>query len=66
MTQYEQAVAGVTTPEMQRVAERERLDVQTVRDEIAAGRLVIPANHLHLAGTGEAGVKRQYRRLARQ
>jgi phosphomethylpyrimidine synthase len=57
MTQYEQAVAGVTTPEMQRVAERERLDAETVRDEIAAGRLVIPANRLHLAGTGEAGVK---------
>ena len=57
MTQYEQAKAGVVTGEMQRVAERERLAAETVRDEIAAGRLVIPANRLHLAGTGEAGVK---------
>jgi len=57
MTQYEQAKAGVITPEMQRVAERERLAARTVRDEIAAGRLVIPANRLHLAGTGESDVK---------
>jgi len=52
MTQYEQAVAGQTTPEMQRVAEREGIDAETVRREIAAGRLVIPANRRHLAGAG--------------
>jgi len=57
MTQYEQAATGETTPEMRRVAEREGLDVETLRGELAAGRLVIPANRLHLAGgpdgTGE-------------
>ena len=40
------------TPEMQRVAQRERIDAATVRDEVAAGRMVIPANRRHLAGTG--------------
>jgi phosphomethylpyrimidine synthase len=50
MTQYEQAAAGRLTPQMERVAERERIDAETVRREVAAGRLVIPANRLHLAG----------------
>jgi phosphomethylpyrimidine synthase len=55
-TQYLQARAGVLTPEMQRVAEREHVAVETIRDELAAGRLVIPANRLHLVGTGDEGV----------
>ena len=49
-TQYEQARAGTISPEMQQVAQRERIAPELVRDEIAAGRLVIPANKLHLAG----------------
>ena len=49
-TQYEQARAGTITPAMQRVAEREKLPAETIRSELAAGRLVIPANSLHLAG----------------
>jgi phosphomethylpyrimidine synthase len=53
-TQLEQAKAGVVTPEMQRVSERERVSVELVRAELAAGRLVIPANRLHLAGVGFA------------
>jgi len=51
MTQYEDARAGVITPEMTRVAQREGIEAARVRDELAAGRLVIPANRLHLAGT---------------
>jgi phosphomethylpyrimidine synthase len=50
MTQYEQARAGTVTPEMQRVADRERVAGEAIRTEVAAGRLVIPANRLHLAG----------------
>ncbi len=50
MTQYEQAKQGKITPEMRRVAEREKLTPEHIRDEVAAGRLVIPANRLHLAG----------------
>jgi len=38
---------------MQRVAEREDVPVETILRELAAGRLVIPANKLHLAGTRE-------------
>lgn len=49
-TQLLRARAGETTPEMQFVAERERLPVETIRDEVAAGRMVIPANKVHLAG----------------
>ncbi|MGA2265470.1 MAG: phosphomethylpyrimidine synthase ThiC [Phycisphaerae bacterium] len=57
MTQYRQARAGVITPEMRRVAQREGVSAEFIRDEVAAGRLVIPANRLHLAGTAGEGVK---------
>ncbi len=50
MTQLEQARAGVVTPEMQFVAQRENLDPEKIREEVAAGRMVIPANKAHLAG----------------
>jgi phosphomethylpyrimidine synthase len=50
LTQLEQARLGVVTPEMRRVAEREgHLTPEQVRDEVAAGRMVIPANHVHLS-----------------
>lgn len=57
MTQLQQAKQGHITEAMQRVAEREKLSPEMIRDEIAAGRLVIPANRLHLQGVGDAGVK---------
>src|SRR5271154_3408843 len=50
MTQIEQARAGVITPEMQYVARRENLSPETIRDEVARGRMVIPANKVHLQG----------------
>ena len=50
VTQLEHARLGTVTGEMRRVAEREEhLTPEQVRDEIAAGRLVIPANRNHLA-----------------
>ena len=49
VTQLEQARLGVTTAEMLRVAEKEpHLTAEQVRDEVAAGRMVIPANRNHL------------------
>ncbi len=49
ITQLENARLGTITPEMRRIAEREgHLTPEQVRDEIAAGRLVIPANRKHL------------------
>ncbi len=49
VTQLESARLGVITPEMQRVAEREpHLSAEQVRDEVGAGRMVIPANKTHL------------------
>ena len=49
VTQLEHARQGTITPQMQRVAEREKhLTAQQVRDEVAAGRMVIPANTVHL------------------
>lgn len=49
VTQLEFARLGVVTPEMKRVAEREgHLTPEQVRAEVAAGRLVIPANRTHL------------------
>lgn len=50
LTQIQAARAGQITPEMESVARDEHLDAQLVRDEVAAGRLVIPANKVHLAG----------------
>jgi len=48
-TQLEHARLGALTPEMRRVAEREpHLTPEQVRDEVAAGRMVIPANKAHL------------------
>jgi phosphomethylpyrimidine synthase len=50
VTQLEHARLGLITPEMHRVAERERhLSAEQVRDEVAAGRMIIPANKVHLA-----------------
>ena len=49
MTQLEQARAGVVLPEMEVVARSERLDPEVVRDEVARGRMVIPANEVHVA-----------------
>jgi phosphomethylpyrimidine synthase len=57
MTQLQQAKQGHITEAMRRVAEREGLAPEMIRDEIAAGRLVIPANRLHLEGVGEGGVR---------
>jgi phosphomethylpyrimidine synthase len=49
-TQLLAARAGQITPEMEFVAKREDLSPELVRDEVAAGRMVIPANKVHLAG----------------
>jgi phosphomethylpyrimidine synthase len=54
MTQLESARRGIATAEMSRVAERECVAPETIRDEVARGRLVIPANVRHLTGSGGA------------
>jgi phosphomethylpyrimidine synthase len=46
-TQVQRARAGEVTPEMAFIAVREGLRPRLVRDEVAAGRAVIPANHRH-------------------
>lgn len=56
VTQLEHARLGIITPQMRRVAEREPhfgamfpgRAAEAVRDEVAAGRMVIPANINHL------------------
>jgi len=47
MTQLAKAREGITTPEMEMVAEREQVDVLELRDKVAEGRVVIPANTKH-------------------
>jgi len=47
MTQLAKARAGITTPEMKIVAEKEQVDELWLRDKIAEGRIVIPANKKH-------------------
>jgi phosphomethylpyrimidine synthase len=46
-TQMHYARQGVTTEEMHYVAKREKLTPDTVRDEVARGRMIIPANVNH-------------------
>ena len=47
-TQILEAQAGRITQEMEFVAQQERLDRERVRQEVARGRMVIPANRVHL------------------
>jgi len=50
ITQLESARLGLITAEMKRVAQREEhLSPEQVRDEVAAGRMVIPANKVALS-----------------
>jgi phosphomethylpyrimidine synthase len=52
-TQILAARSGQITPEMEYVAKREQLTPELIRDEVAAGRMVIPANTEHLKGALE-------------
>ena len=47
MTQIEQAAKGVVTPEMQAVAKFENLSENFIMENVATGRIVIPANINH-------------------
>jgi phosphomethylpyrimidine synthase len=47
VTQMHHARQGAITPEMAHVAEREALPAETIRDEVARGRMIIPANVHH-------------------
>jgi phosphomethylpyrimidine synthase len=49
MTQLESARKGIVTQAMEFVARREDLDPELVRAEVARGRMVIPANIVHLS-----------------
>jgi phosphomethylpyrimidine synthase len=48
-TQMSVARAGAISPQMERVSEREEESPQLVRDEVARGRMIIPANRHHYA-----------------
>lgn len=48
-TQLQLARQGQISEEMKVAAQREGVDVHLIRSELAAGRLVIPANKIHLA-----------------
>src|SRR6478672_7336817 len=46
-TQIHYARQGRITEEMEYVAKRERMTAETIRDEVARGRMIIPANINH-------------------
>jgi phosphomethylpyrimidine synthase len=48
MTQIESGRNGLITDEMRFVAQREELDPDIIRAEVARGRMVIPANSVHV------------------
>ncbi len=47
-TQMDAAKKGIITPQMQVVAAKEKMDEQRLRELVAAGQVVIPANKNHL------------------
>ena len=57
MTQMKQARSGIVTPEMKIVAEKEQVDPDWLKDQVACGKVAIPANLKHEAlipcGIGE-------------
>src|SRR3990172_13059236 len=48
VTQMHYARQGIVTEEMEFVAKRESLPAETVREEVARGRMIIPANIRHV------------------
>ncbi|MGN0352445.1 MAG: phosphomethylpyrimidine synthase ThiC [Roseburia sp.] len=48
-TQMDAARQGIITPEMQKVAEKEHMDVETLRGYVAEGKAIIPCNKVHKA-----------------
>lgn len=47
-TQLQSAKRGITTPQMESIAQQEKVEVDLLRQHLAEGKLVIPANRLHL------------------
>jgi len=48
VTQMHYARKGIITEEMEYIAKRECLPAETVREEVAVGRMIIPANIRHV------------------
>ena len=46
-TQMEAARRGIVTPQMEQVAQKEKWDVETLRECIARGEIIIPTNKNH-------------------
>ena len=55
VTQMHYARKGVITPEMAYVAEREGLEAEVIRAEVARGRLIVPCN-IHHTGLEPMGI----------
>lgn len=47
MTQLESARKGIISPQMEQVAQQEGLDAEFIRQGVAQGTIVIPANAEH-------------------
>ena len=48
MSQMHYARQGIITEEMEYIAKRESLPAETMREEVACGRMIIPANIRHV------------------
>ena len=60
VTQMAQARAGIITPAIRKVAEIEYRDAESIREEVARGTIVIPAN-IHHSGLVPMGIGRSLR-----
>lgn len=52
-TQMEAAKKGIITPEMEIVSQKERMDLQKLRELVACGQVAIPANIYHTSLSAE-------------
>ena len=55
MTQMKKARSGVITPEMKSIAVNEQVDEAWLRDQVAMGKVAIPANKRH-SGLAPCGI----------
>ena len=54
-TQMDAARKGIVTPEIEKVAKKEKMDVDKLMELVASGKVAIPANKHHKS-LDEAGV----------
>ena len=64
-TQMDAARKGIVTPEIEKVAKKEKMDVDKLMELVASGKVAIPANKHHKSLDAE-GVRSEERRVGKE